>query len=238
MANDTTVYDIGEVEATPMRPPALRATVVRPRPERPVAASSHGAPQADAMTYVANTLSLLLPGAGRLLRGEWTAGLFLVSSVGFLVALGWAVLETLARLDATLPLLALPREAGVWALGVVYAGLCAIHVGNLLNGAGEASAHHRGPHPTVAAIASAIVPGWGQLLNDHRFKAAAFVGGLWIVGASWILVSPPSSELLRGFDMHLPPVLLVFCSPVVRWTLPAVVWALAIYDAATGASTR
>lgn len=238
MSNDTTVYDLGEVEAAPMRPPAMRATVVRPKPEHPFAAPADARPPADGMTYVANTLSLVLPGAGRLLRGEWSAGLFLVSWVGFLVALGWAVLETLARIDATLPLLALPREAGVWTLGVVYAGLCAIHVGNLLDGAGATSALHRAPHPVVAAIASTIVPGWGQLLNDHRFKAAAFVGGLWIVGASWVLVSAPASELLLAFDMHLPPALRVFCSPVVRWTLPAVVWALAVYDAASSASRR
>ena len=40
-------------------------------------------------------LSLLLPGSGRLARGDVSVGLFFVSSFGFLAALCWAVLTNL-----------------------------------------------------------------------------------------------------------------------------------------------
>lgn len=238
MSHDTTVYDLGDVDPSPVPASAMRPTVMRPRPERPAVRVGYAAPPAGVVTYITDTLSLVLPGSGRILRGEWASGAFVISSVAFLFTFGWAVVETLDRLNATLPLLALPREAGVWALGVVYAALSMVHVGNLLDGVDEATALRRGAHPVVAGMASAIVPGWGQLLNGQRVKSASFVGALWIVGASWILVSPPARELLVAFDMHLPPALLVFCSPVVRWTLPAVVWALSVYDAISGGSSE
>jgi len=178
---------------------------------------------------------LFLPGTGELLRGERATGLFLFSFAAFLVSLGWAIYETLGRLDLTLPALGIPREAGIWTLGGLYVGLALLHVISLA--AGRAETHAEGSvHPVVAALASAVFPGLGQLLNGRRIKAAMFVAGLWVVAASWILTSPPARQLLESYNLVLPAALVGFSSPAVRWTLPAVLWTLAIYDAAVSAA--
>ncbi len=59
-----------------------------------------------------------------------------------------------------------------------------------------------------------------------------FVGGLWIAGASWILVSPQLQLLMDSVGVYLPVGWQLFSSPAVRWILPAVIWTLSVYDAA------
>ena len=56
--------------------------------------------------------------------------------------------------------------------------------------------------------------------------------GLWVAAATWILASPETQSLLASIRMHLPAAVKPFTSPTVRWSLLAVIWALAVYDAA------
>ncbi len=59
--------------------------------------------------------------------------------------------------------------------------------------------------------------------------------GLWLVAATWVLASPWTTALLTAQGLVLPDYLAIAASRAVRWTLPAVLWTLGIYDAITGA---
>ena len=93
-------------------------------------------------------------------------------------------------------------------------------------------------HPIVPALASAVFPGWGQVLNGSYRRACLFVAALWAVGAAWILAMPEVQAHLESIRLYIPDGVMVVTSPMVRYTAPAVVWTLAIYDAASTAAAR
>jgi hypothetical protein len=227
------VYDLGEVDKgdRPDRPQADPQRRTAPRPAWSSAAPAQTT--AGDRFDLSGSLSFFLPGSGQLVRGEWAHGLFFLASIGFLFTLGWAVVGTMDRLTETVVLLGHPRGVGLWILGSIYAAAAGLHLINVLTR--DAGASGSGAtHGVVAGCASAVMPGWGQVLNGHPRRAALFLGGLWLIGASWLLVSQPAQELYVALDVHLPRALELFSSAPVRWTLPAVVWALAIYDASVG----
>lgn len=232
MRAHTTVYDLGEMNVEPRQPRAAAVTRARPTLAAPLAGLG-------ARGDLRGSLSLLVPGTGQMLRGELTVGLFFLSGMAFLVSLTWALLDSLARVTETLVLLEQPPGVSVWTLGVIYVLAAALHMGAVVNAARtEADDGPVATHPIMAGIASAMLPGWGQVLNRDRFRAAVFVGSLWMTGAFWILASAPGAQLLESMELHLPLPLVVLCSTVVRWALPAVLWTLAIYDAVTSATHR
>ena len=219
MTDNTTIYDLGAVDPAPAE--------AFPKPQRR-GASATSAPPRRPLDAVADSLSLFVPGSGQLLRAAWSDGLFVLSAAGFLVALAWAVLETLDRLPETLSLLGLPSHGAVYALGAIYVGLAWVHSGNIL----YSTSRGQGPaHPAIAGAASALIPGWGQVFNGQPAKAAAFVGALWAVGLVWLLTSPWVTAVLAAQGVGLRPDLHSLASPAIRWTLPAVLWALSVYDA-------
>lgn len=179
------------------------------------------------------SLSLFLPGGTHLLRGQVRQGFFFQVTACFFVAMVWAILDSLHRLGPNLELLGLPAEWAVWTLGILFVAATLLYITNLITAPasyGSSSGRHN-CHPVVAGIASFLLPGWGQMLSGDRLRAVPFVLGLWIVSASWILVSPVTQALLTEQNMVLPSWMEVFTSPVVRWTLPAVILVLAVYDA-------
>ena len=223
MDNRSLVYDLGSLEpAPPLRPVAAPQTVAEPAAKPPAGFDWRG------------SLSLFLPGSGRLLGGRTASGLFFICSLGFLVALGWAVLATIDRLSGTLEVLGYARAASVWALAVIYVAAATLHVANLLGA--ERTAFAGRPHPAVAGIASLLVPGWGQVLNGDRIRAASFVGMLWVGAAAWILAAPQTAALFESLRLYMPDGIALLASPAVRWTVPPVVWALAVYDAVSSAT--
>lgn len=241
MRDHSEVYDLGEVStaSSPSRPVRLeppqatmpRITRVQPRPvPRPRESRSH----------VAGSLSVFIPGSGHLVRGDFGLGLFFVTMMAFVGTLGWAILETLPRLTGTLELLGHPRAAAAWFLAALYACAAWLYVASVVSStpSWEFTSARGDVHPALAGVASAIFPGWGQVLNGDRWRAALFMALLWISGAAWLLVSPQAQELLSELRLYLPEPVRVMTTPVVRWTLPAVVWALAVYDAASRAYGR
>lgn len=188
-----------------------------------------GDPQPD----WAGSLSLFLAGGTHLLRGQTTRGIFFQVTLAFVFALAWAILDSLDRLGPNLSLLGLPAESAVWALGALFFAAALVHVANLVTAPASTGAlgGRHACHPAIAGAASFLLPGWGQVLSGERHRAIPFVAGLWIVAAAWILVSPAAQTLFAERNLVLPPWLVAFTSPAVRWTLPAVIWALAVHDA-------
>lgn len=232
--NDQAVFDLGEIDSQYKRPARSANAEARQQPhgrsgvERPPANPGWG----DFVEAGSMGIALVLPGAGQLLRAQFSRGLFFLAWVGFLATLGWALLGTLDRLAPTLALLGLPAEGGVWALGALFLVAAVLHVASAVGSVRlEAS-----PKPVTAGVASGLVPGWGQALSGRRWSAALFLSGCWIVAAAWILVSPPVRDLLDAHALELPRSLLLLSSPVVRWSLPAVIWTLAVYDAVVRAA--
>lgn len=176
--------------------------------------------------------ALFVPGAGHVLRGRFATGLFFLASVGFLGTLAWALLGTLDRLGPTLTLLGLPSAGGVWVLGIAFVLTAALHVASVVGAVQDGSS----PGPVAAGLASGLVPGWGQALSGRRWSAALFLTSCWVVVAAWVLVSPPVRTLLDSQGLALPGALALLSSPVARWSLPAVIWTLAVYDAAMRAA--
>ena len=236
---DTTVYDLGDVGIDPKPSPAA-APGNDPAPPVDVARTTFApqayAPPAESGFDLAGALSVLIPGAGHLIQRQWAAGLFFLSALGFLAAMGWAMIGTMDRLTETLAMLGQPRAFGVWTLAGIYVAAAILHLWNVLS---CSSADYRdAPHPVVSGAASLLVPGLGQMLNGDAKRAALFVASLWVIGASWILATPQARTLLESLGFYLPAGLSLFSSTAVRWTLPAVVWTLSVYDAASSAASR
>ena len=101
MDNRSLVYDLGNLEP----PPPLRPATAPPTSQVVSAESNRLRDGATAGGFDwRGSLSLFLPGSGRLLRGQPALGLFFICSLGFLVTLGWAVLATIDRLSGPSPM--------------------------------------------------------------------------------------------------------------------------------------
>jgi len=235
MQDQTSVYNLGSLDPTPQRPqPGASASSTGTAPLR--TASPRPVVRPRPAFDASGTLSLFAPGAGQLARGEIAVGLFFLSSLAFMGSLGWALVITLDRITATLRVLGYPGAPAVWALAAVFAFAALLHMTGILTA--NPHSEPRTPHPVAAGLASAIVPGWGQILNGSYKRACLFVGGLWLIAAVWILASPAVHASLASARLFIPPEILMFCSPAVRFTAPAVIWALSIYDAAATAAGR
>ncbi|MDH3627364.1 MAG: hypothetical protein OEV00_01080 [Acidobacteriota bacterium] len=238
MSQRTTVYDLGIVEPPPppvtSMPLPVPSVVDRREPALAGPTANLDPPRTPA-DAIADSLGLAIPGMSQMLRGRWADGLFFLTGSLFLLTLGWAVLNSLERLPSTLVALGYPSFGGIYALELIFLALAWTHVGNILFGTPRGV--HR-THPVVAGIASACVPGWGQILNQQPRKAAAFLAGLWTVAFVWLLSSSWALGIFAAHGVELESSLRVLSSPVVLWTAPILLWALAIYDAVATAKTE
>ena len=234
MSSDEAVFDLGEVDPEYRGPRRGVTPSVSRNPRRGERLDRPGAEAGwDGLLEAGSVgIALFLPGAGHVLRAQFATGLFFLASIGFLGTLAWALLGTLDRLGPTLALLGLPSAGGVWALGIAFLLAAALHVASVVGAVQDGSS----PGPVVAGVASGLVPGWGQALSGRRWSAALFLTGCWVVVAAWVLVSPPVRALLDTQELALPGALALLSSPVARWSLPAVIWTLAVYDAAVRAA--
>jgi hypothetical protein len=239
MSQESAVYDLGDLDrGTRERsapghesPAPARRTDLRELRRHPKASIQSARPWTG--RDFGRSLSVLVPGSGQVIRGDHATGLFFLTSLAFVAALAWALTGSIDRLAATLALLGHPPALAVWALAGLFVVAAALHIGSVLD-AGFGSVPAR--NPLVAAIASGMVPGWGQLLNGDRFRAVFFIAMLWLAGAGWILVSPAAESLMAELRLYLPSWAAILATPAVRWTLPAIIWTLAVYDAASRAA--
>lgn len=244
MSKDTAVYDLGHVEDVDAR---LRANLgMAPDPadrsdgamrlRRTNAAYALPVPT-GASPALTGSLSLFVPGAGQLAAGDATTALFFAASAGFVAAATWALRATWERLLPTLDLLGWPRAGLALMLVVLGVAAACLHVAAILHAfAARHPEGDRGPaHPAAAGLASAILPGWGQILAGKPGRAAFFVSWLWACAAAWILVTPAGTAAATQLGFDMPAALRDGWGPVAMITAPAVGWVLAVYDAAVSA---
>ena len=231
-ANDS-IYDLGEIHVE--EPRAGRAKAAATSPSISYARSPRASGPGPGLT---GSLSLFVPGAGQIVAGEASWGLFFLSSIGFVAATAWALVMTLERLLPTLDVLGVPRVSLIATFGVLAACGCVLHVSaaiqaHVLRDDGDPG---RVPHPALAAIASAVIPGWGQLLVGHRVRGALFLVSAWALAIVWLAVTPAAAMILDGCGFPIPPVLKDGWGPVAMVAVPITVWAVGIYDAVAGAA--
>jgi hypothetical protein len=243
MSDKAAVYDLGELDMPEQRPEKGPPPVVN-RSARPLGEMSMRAAGNAGQTWLSGAWSvsfaMFLPGSSHILRGDLRRGLFYLASLGFLGALCWAILGTLDRLSATFTLFGLPSEIGPWVLGAIFIIAAVTYISNVCSAAPAPAEYdpQRAPAPLVSGIASLVVPGWGQAIAGHRMRAALFLSGCWLVGGAWIMVSPLMQAMLDSQGLVLPKSLELLVSPLVRWTLPAILWTIAVYDAVFQATLR
>lgn len=230
MSQESHVYDLGEIALEAPRVAASAAAATHGAGPRPVAPTmvSRAARAAIPTTSYGSSLSLFAPGAGQMATGGGAVGVAYLSVAALLGTLAWATLGNLDRLWPTLDVLGAPPEAAVWSLGVLFGAFGLLHVSSV---ASAVRTDALPPHRWVSALASFLVPGWGQVLNGDRGRAAVFVSGLWLVAISWILASPFVQSMLTDRALFLPEPLALLTSAAARFTIPAVLWTLAVYDA-------
>lgn len=249
MSDDSIVYDLGEIfpeTRTVQGEDAIPLSNGEARHERPARGSRIAKQPVEHVEELSSvnhgfdwrgSAELILPGAGHLLRGKHEVGLLVLSSLVSIFVISWALLTNLDRLVPTLKILGLPYELAIWlpaAMVVMAAGIYVTSVFCSFPHPYDMNAT-RTPYPLVAATASFLIPGWGQFLNRKKLRGIFFLAGVFIVLCAWVLSTPEFSALLSSQQMHLPSLLLLFSGPVVRYTLPAVLWSLAVYDAIVGA---
>jgi len=234
MSESSSVYDLGSIE---IAVDATRRVTQAARPIHRV----RGDEDAGAMTPhtqggidAPGFLSLLLPGAGQLACRQTAGGLFFLSWLGLVAATGWALIVTLDGTMSTLRILGYPGVLAVWTIGVLYLAAALLHVTGILS-AGPVDGY-RAAHPVVTGVASALLPGAGQILAGSRTRGVVFITAMWAVAALWLLDAPPVVARLDELGVIVPDALRAATQPAVRWTAPAVIWALAVYDAVAGAS--
>ncbi|MCZ6649028.1 MAG: hypothetical protein O7D35_00005 [Acidobacteria bacterium] len=182
------------------------------------------------------SLSLFLPGMGQIVRGRPDLGFLFLVSGALLGSLTWAAWTTRAGLAQTLPLLGLSRAWGLRTLLILYGLAAVLHITAVVGGITRRS----GGRPQVGflAITSALVPGWGQALAGRVWRAGLCLGGLWAVGFAWLMSSPPLQMAMAEQNLILPAGMEFITSPLVLYTGPAVLWAVAMSDAFHGRDTE
>jgi hypothetical protein len=236
MRADQEIYDLGEV-ATEKHTAVFSGVKSAPKLTR----FHHDRPVPPGIRPgLAGSLSMFVPGLGQMVAGEIAWGAFYLSWMAFCASCLWALLDNLDRLAPTLRLFSLPPEVLAFTLATLAFVIVTIHLSAIVHAQSLAAEWDSrfAAHPLVAGLASLLLPGWGQLLAGHRRRAALFLGGLWILGAAWLLVTPGGMRVVSRLGLTLPAAMRDGWGPAVMLSAPVVLWVIAVYDAAAGAAAE
>jgi len=240
MGEQVDYYDLGDVDALPEASRAMAAPGGRRRAKprnRSVTAAVSSWPAVQAL---ASTLSLFVPGLGQAIQRDSLWSLLLASWAGLTIAGGWAILATQDRVAGLLGLFGLPAEATFWGLTLLLGILAFVHVVGVVHAHGPnlPGTADRAPHPIVSSMASLVVPGWGQILNHQRGRAAVFLAGAWLAAGCWLVSLASRFPSVREIAPALPPALASGVGPVALIVLTSGIWSAAVYDAAASAAAK
>lgn len=223
--------------SAPPRPTAAAPPGARGPERRP--ASRRSAPVIGgrgARPWVAATSSLLVWGGGQWLNGQRSLAVLFLSLQGLALALGYALAVTWGRLvDLGWVFEVDERALGVGAFGLA-ASIPLLWMAGVVQAYARAT---RGPKPwryegpaVGPALASALVPGCGQLMNGQLGKGATFLG-LWGLSGYGLGVSLRFPELWGAFDRSFRPLAGVSCTAVQLGMIAVLglVWVVGTYDA-------
>lgn len=251
MSQNAEVYDLGEVERAIRHGRQQTTQAVKPTPTRRPAPTPTRRPIRDSFvdgrrvalfaSDFSRSLSLFVPGATQMFQGRIALGLFYVTMLAFMGTLTMAVLGTIDRLAPTLDLLGASVALVFWTLGIAFVLACALHLAAVWTAQNPAADRDRPlRHPLVPAVASLIVPGWGQILNGDRARAMLFLGSCWLIAGVWIVSSQSATDLVNTYVPIVAPWEQSARGPLILWTLkwtaPVVLWSLATYDAVASAA--
>jgi len=236
--NDTSVIDLGDVDASSRASSTYENAGRRGRRSRAATYSTTSFRVGPTVGGLATSCSIFVPGSGHLILGDALSGMAFLTSIAFLGTLVWALLECYERLTGTLALFGAPARTVVYALAVLYAMAAMLHLCSVLHAHTRGGPPDRVHHPFFVGAASLLTPGWGQMLNGCYGKGTFFLASLWVLGAGWILMWGPARHLLASVDLSVTGVVTTLWWKVVLLAVPAVIWSLAVYDAAAFASSR
>jgi len=195
-----------------------------------------GAFRMNARAFIASTLSLFVWGAGQAYNGQLKLGLLLFLTEVLAVVGHWSV----AKLWPVLKEMGYLFAVSEWEIFVSLAVVDFLMIFLLLYNV--AQAYHQaemetGPfegfrRPVLSALASLVVPGWGQLLNAQLGKALFFLfcllGGIYV---ATLLAVSPFLHFAAGLDLNALTARPVPLAGVGVLFLGAVAWILSVYDA-------
>jgi TM2 domain-containing membrane protein YozV len=225
MSQPQSIYDLGSIDVADSTRRAARTTS-RPRMGEAVVMTEG--------VDVPGFLSMIVPGLGQLFCRQAGLGFFFLTWTALSGVLGWALVRTLDGTMSTLRVLGYPGVAAVWTLGGLYVVVAFLHLVAVLT-AGPTSGYSAA-HPVICGLASAFLPGAGQILAGSRIRAAVFLATIWAIAALWLLALGPVVSKLDQLGVIVPDVVRTATQPAVLWTAPAVVWALSVYDAIASAT--
>jgi len=239
MSRHVEVYDLGNADRAFGQRPVRRPTAAT-EPSR-LGGVLDQERVALLASDVTRSLSMFVPGASQMAQRRVSLGLFYLTSLVFLGTLASAIVGTMDRLAPTLELLGLPVAGAFWTLTSIFVLAAALHLSAVWT-ALPSMVHRPTRHPLVPAVASALVPGWGQCLNGDRLRAMLFLGACWLIAGAWLATSAQATEMINTYFPVVTPWEQSARAPIViwsfKWTTPLLVWCLAVYDAASSAAGR
>jgi hypothetical protein len=191
---------------------------------------------------LAASFSLVMSGSGHFLHREWRLGLLYFLALGFTVAFHYFLHNAWGHLRTLVERIGL-SEADL-LIGVILVDLYLLLV--LLSGvfsafrigrAYSAEDEDPSPNPLLPALASLLIPGWGQIVNGQIQKALVFLfvffTELLAVGL-WLCLRDPVERMVLGGGDPLQTLFVGFALA----TYGLVGWSLSLYDAVLVARYR
>ena len=228
MSEHSAIYDLGEIHRG-SRTAARRA-------------SAAAVAEPSVLPALATSVAIFLPGMGHLLLQEFQAALFFSATMGCAVAVGWALWTCFHAILSTLTLLGIAP----WTMAVAFVALfvmtAALHVTSVLDAHGARLHAYlpRRPHGLVAALFSALVPGWGQVLVGKRGRAGLFFSCLWLLGGACLLSLHEARVAFFRLGLRLPldRSFVDEQAPILMLVATGILWGIAVWDAAATKTGR
>ncbi len=190
----------------------------------------------NARAFIASTLSLFVWGAGQAYNGQLKLGLLLFLTEVLAVVGHWSVAKLWPSLKELGHIFAVSEQEIFISLAIVDFLMVFLLLYNV------AQAYHQaeidaGPfegfrQPVLSALASLVVPGWGQLLNAQIGKALFFL--FCLLAGIYVATLAAVSPFLRfapGADLNPLTARPAVLAGMGVLFLGVVAWILSVYDA-------